>query len=477
MAGTTETGQAEISHLDQRNRRNRSIRDAVSTSLFSKASTAILQFASLPIAARILGREEFGIYATVSTAIFAVAMLQLGVGPALAKGISEAFSKGDQSREASYYRNGAILLVALIFAGLSVVMLLLEFVPIAVLFGETYAPWEAEMKSALTCGALLMAGQLIVAHTDRVREGYMEAASVNFSSAIGSLIGAGAVAIGVFYFPSVPFLLAATYLPQILARLANTGLLLRKRPYLISRAGRLNRFMMRDLVRDGLSFSATSFLVFAVEFGLCALLVGRWLGPADVAVFHVLMALNTAFTGLLNMVGTPIWAAIIDAKDRVDIEWTRETIRRYRLYMIAIAGSAGVGLVTLGPLLLPIWYGGEFIADRLVFTTFALFLFVAGWRRIHRTLAIGFGQISSTVAPITGGLALGVILAIVGLTALGLPGVFLGLATGAFLLPGLILPRLIRQSIITLEDLESESQSVETRIVPKSRKPQTAGSA
>ncbi|MEM6917352.1 MAG: oligosaccharide flippase family protein, partial [Verrucomicrobiota bacterium] len=81
----------------KRESRNRSIRRAISTSLGSKLTTAILQFVSLPIAARILGKEEFGIYATVSLAVLSVIALQLGVGPALARGISEAHAKSDSS--------------------------------------------------------------------------------------------------------------------------------------------------------------------------------------------------------------------------------------------------------------------------------------------------------------------------------------------------------------------------------------------
>lgn len=451
MDATPDTFRGGVSRVQQRSRRNRSIRDAISTSLASKAGTAVLQFASLPIAARVLGREEFGIYATVSTAVFAVAMLQLGVGPALAKGISEASSKGDRNREASYYQNGAVLLGLLVLAGFAVSALLLTFVPMTMLFGETYTPWVPEMKSALWCGAVLMAGQLLVAHTDRVREGYMEAATVNASSALGSLTGALIVAVGIFRIPSVEFLLLAIFLPNILTRLINTAFLLRKRPYLISSRGKLDRSIMRELVQDGLSFSATSFLVFAIEFGVCALLVGRWLGPSDVALFHVLMALSTAFAGLLKMVGTPIWAALIDARESSDISWARVTIRRYRRYMLILAGGAGLGLVALGPLLLPVWYGEEFTAPRILFVAHAAFLFASGWRRVHRTIAIGFGMITRVVLPVTSGLVLEILFAFAGLHLLGLPGLFFGLALGALLIPGWVLPKMIYQALNSLQ--------------------------
>lgn len=445
MDDTAEPSKEPPCDQGLRSRRNRSVKSAISTSLASKVSTAVLQLASLPVAARVLGREEFGIYATVSTVIVAVAMLQLGVGPALAKGISEASAEDDKKREASFYRTGAVLIGLLILGGFGIVSCVLTFTPITILFGETYAPWQSQMTSALWCGAILMAGQLLVAHTDRVREGYMEAASVNASSGLGNLCSALIVALGISHFPSVEFLLLSIFLPNIIARLVNTALLLRKRPYLISTPGGFSREIMKILIRDGISFTATSFVVFMVEFGVCALLVGRWLGPSEVALFHVLKALRTAFLGFLKMVGTPVWAALIDARKQDDQDWTQTAIRRYRFYLLTLSAAAGVVLIALGSYLLPLWYGEEFGASRLIFAALAAFLFATGWRFIHRTIAIGLGQLSETVRPILFGLAAELTLAVIGLNWLGLAGLFFGLALGIFLVPGWILPMKIHR--------------------------------
>ena len=93
----------------------------------------------------------------------------------------------------------------------------------------------------------------------------MEASVVNAWAAAGNLAGAVIVFSGVTSFPSVSFLLLAVFGPNIGARLISTALLLKKRPWLIRRAAP-SRTAMGVLIRDGISFSATSVVVYFVEF-------------------------------------------------------------------------------------------------------------------------------------------------------------------------------------------------------------------
>ncbi|MEM0897299.1 MAG: lipopolysaccharide biosynthesis protein [Verrucomicrobiota bacterium] len=426
-----------------RERRNRSIRRAISTSLGSKLTTAILQFVSLPIAARILGKEEFGIYATVSLAVLSVIALQLGVGPALARGISEAHAKSDSRAEARLYFNGGVLVIALAAISLAIVAAILLVLPIPVLFGEKYAAWERVMIPALWIGAALTVAQIVVGHTDRVLEGYMEASVVNAWNAGGNLLAAVVLVAGIHSFPSVTFLLLAVFVPNILARAVSTVFLLRKRPHLKLQLSSWDKTTLLELLKDGTSFSATASVVRIVEVNVCALLVGRFLGPGEVAVFQVLIFIMVAFTGQVMMVGTPLWAAIVNAKADADYHWIRSAARRYYLFLGLIALTATGGLVLLGPSLLPLWFGEEFVADRMVFAGFSLFLVAVGWRQVNRYLSIGLGKLHQTISSILWGTVIGLLLGTAGLMTAGMGALFAGMALGILILPGRKLPQLV----------------------------------
>lgn len=416
----------------------------------------LLQFGSLPIAARVLGREEFGIYATVSLAVFMVAMLELGIGPALARGISEASAKGDRRREGLLYINGAMLLAGLAVVGALVAAVVLATVPIPVLFGEKYAPFVDTMRPALWLGVALMVGQITVEMTDRVREGYMEAGAVNTWGAVGNLGGAVAVFLGVQFQPSVSFLLLAVFGPNILARGISTVVLLRRRPWLISRKARPDRAVMGSLVKDGLGYSATSFGVYLVEYSLCAVIVGRVSGPADVAVFHIMMSITTAFVGLLVMVGRPMWAAVVDATESGDHEWLISVTRRYYLFLGALTGCAATTLIAFGPWLIHFVYGAEFQVGRFLFVGHALFIFALGWRRVNRYLLIGLDMIRQTVAPVLVGLVTGLAVGVAGMTQWGLGALFAGMGLCTILITGLKLQALIAKALGDLDKAPSD---------------------
>lgn len=451
-------------HEERRGVRNRSIRRAISMSLASKASTAVLQFVSLPVAARTMGREEFGIYATVSMAVLLVLVLQMGIGPALSRGISVASVHEDRDKEGVLYWNGVWLVIFLVSVGLIAGSLLISLAPVSALFGEKYAPWEVEVKSGVWTGLVLIAGLFLVSHTDRVREGYMEADTVNAWGAGGNLAGALIVLCGVHAFPTIPFLLIAVYGPNIIARVLNTFFLWRKRPYLLLRKNaQFDGEVMRELVGDGISFSATTFLVYLVEFGLCTLLVGRFRGPGDVAIFQVLMSLTTAFEGLLSMVGTPVWAALVDAKKQCDRDWMMATIRKYYRYLFVLTAGAAGGAVSLGPLVIPLWYGEEFAVGRAVLAGHAFFLAALGWREVNRFVTVGLDLLPVTVGPILGGVALSLVLGVAGLHFAGLWGLFAGLGLGVVFVPGWVLPVQIRGQVRASEGVAEQEELVAVR--------------
>jgi len=436
-----------MSKDESRRRRKRSVFQAVGTSLISKGSSSVLQFISLPLAARVLGREEFGIYATISVSLYAVTMLQIGVGPALARGIAEAVARSDRERERRLYQTGAAMVIALSMVAVVAVGLVISAVPVATLFGAAYAKWESVLMPALWTGVVLLAVDLIARHTDRVREGYMEAAVANAWVAAGNLIGAVVVFAGIHFFPSPRFILLAVFLPNILMRLTNTVFLLRKRPWLVRPLCRPERKEAVEMLKDGLFFAATTSVVTLVEIKLCGLLIGRMLGPADVAIHFVLMSITTAFSGMLIMVGTPLWAAIVDARAKGDRDWLAAATRRYYQYLALMAAMASVTLVGFGPLLVPLLYGEEFSAGRLLFSGHALFLFAIGWRHVNRYVAIGLDSLPATVAPILVGLGVGFCIGVFGLKIYGLWALYAGLAVGTLAVAGVVLPRLVWRKI------------------------------
>jgi O-antigen/teichoic acid export membrane protein len=379
-------------------RRNRSIRLAVVTSFLSKAGTVLLQLLSIPIAVRVLGREEFGLYTTVNLTLSAVALLQVGVGPALTHGLTRARAAGDGPRQRELGSTAFFLMTGIaLLAGLALAAVLL-LVPLPAIYGEAFAGKEGALRPALWTGLGLFLLLFVLNLTERVREGHLEVASNNLWGAAGNVMAALFVGIGVWWVPQVWYLVIAVHGAMVLGKLCNTLTLWRKHPLMLPSPGYFRPAEARHLFSDGLAFSTCCLITGIVEFNLCGWMVGRAGGPADVALYGVFISLTIMQLGFVVMLSTPTWPAVAEALARDDIPWARKAAKRLYLFGAAFALCSASGLIVVGPWALSVWLGKEFSnIGRPLLACYGLYFVAHVWRHLNHAMMIGTGQVSKLV--------------------------------------------------------------------------------
>ncbi|BCX47072.1 hypothetical protein HAHE_09800 [Haloferula helveola] len=375
-------------------RRDRSIRLAVVTSFVSKAGTGLLQLLAIPLAVRVMGRAEFGIYTSVSLALSTVHLLEVGIGPALAHGISSTGASGDIAKRralastAFFLMLGMALLTGLVLGGV------LATLPIDTLFGDDYAGTGDVMRPALWLGLGLFMMLFLLNLTDRMREGLLEVAKTNMWGAFGNVLAAALVAGGIWFFPQVWYLVLAIHGSVVMAKLCNTVGLWRGHPNLIPRLKLFDRSIARHLIGDGFAFATCCLLVGVVEFNFCGWLVGRDGGPEEVALYGPLIALTIMQLGFVIMLSTPTWPAVSEALARGDHDWARGAARKLYLYGGGIALASATGIILIGPWGMHLWLGDEFSAvGRPVLAAYAFYFAAHVWRHLNHALMIGTGQV------------------------------------------------------------------------------------
>lgn len=375
-------------------RRDRSIRLAVLTSILSKGGTALLQLLAIPLAVRVMGREEFGLYTSVGLTLSTIVLLEVGVGPALAHGLSEARAKGDGEKARRLVSTALVLIVGLaLIAGL-ILASVLALVPIPKLFGPEYAGMESLMRPALWMGLVLFLLIFILNLTDRLREGLLEVARTNAWGAAGNVLAAVSVAIGVWFVPEVWFLVLAIHGSVVLAKLGNTVMLWRKHPDLLPSLRGFDRGTARHLFTDGAAFATCCLLVGVVEYNFCTWMVGQLHGPSQVALYGVFVTLSVMQLGFVIMLSTPTWPAVAEALARGDLEWARKAGKKLYLYGLAFATCSFIGMVSLGPWALEVWLGEKFAGiPRGLLAAYSFYFVAHVWRHINHALMIGTGQV------------------------------------------------------------------------------------
>ncbi|WP_035605457.1 oligosaccharide flippase family protein [Haloferula sp. BvORR071] len=424
--------------------RDRSIKLAVVTSFLSKAGTALFQLLSIPLAARVLGREEFGLYTTVNMTLAMVALLQIGVGPSLAHGLSAAKAKGDGKQAGELASTAFFVMIGMaLLAGLILASLLL-LVPLPQLFGQGFAGKESALRPALWVGLGLFLLLFVLNLTERVREGLLEASVNNIWGALGNVLAAIAVGTGIFFIPQVWYLVLAVHGSVVTAKVCNTAALWRKHPEIRPAWAQFRPAIGKHLFSDGLAFSACTLVTGYVEYSFCGWLVGHVNGPAATALYGVFVSMTIMQLGFVMMLSTPTWPAVAEALARGDNHWAKRAARRLYLYGSGFALCSFGGLVLLGPLLLPLWLGKEFAdTPRTLIACYATYFVAHVWRHLNHAMMIGSGQIGRLARVQFVESALVAIAAIIGLRYGGMGTMLLCMATVIFAVTGCILPRLV----------------------------------
>jgi len=436
--------------LTHAKRRDRSIRLAVLTSFLSKAGTILLQFLAIPIAVRVMGREEFGIYNSVSLALATVALLEIGIGPALAHGLSKANATNDALSRKQLASTAFFMMVGLALMAGATLATVLSTVPLTTMFGDKFEGLDPVMRPALWLGLGLFLMLFVLNLTDRLREGLLEVAATNIWGAVGNIIAASAVAIGVGFFKikEVWFLVLAIHGAVVIAKLLNTIALWSKHRDLIPSPRHVKPGVARHLFGDGLAFSTCCLLTGMVEYNLCGWMVGHESGPSMVALYGIFVSLTVMQMGFVVMISRPTWPAVAEAIAREDRRWARNASNRLYLYGAGFALCSATGLVLIGPWALELWLGESFSnISRGMLAAYGVYAVAHIWRHLNHSLMIGVGKVNR-LARVQ--LMETFILAVAAWAALRFGGVgpmLISMATTIFLVTGWVLPRMVASEL------------------------------
>jgi O-antigen/teichoic acid export membrane protein len=85
--------------------------------VIARVLSSVVTLISLPLAVRYLGAERFGVWATITSTVVFLNLLDLGVASTLANHIARSFALGGKEYAARYVTNALVLTSAI--AGIS----------------------------------------------------------------------------------------------------------------------------------------------------------------------------------------------------------------------------------------------------------------------------------------------------------------------------------------------------------------------
>ncbi len=302
---------------------------AVATSLLSKAGSVVLQLVAVPVAIGVLGFEKYGVFAALTAAWACLSLSGIGVGPGLTKAIARTHAAGDEPGEAAYFTTALLLLsIAGVLAG-AVVFGVLTYIPAISLFGKGFADYQSVIITCAPLMGVLICAETVLGVVERTQAGYQEMHRANLWGAAGNMGGGLLLLLGIHHFPTVPFLVISVLGMPTFARLCNAVQLIGwHRAYLRKHAVRFSGRKAKELLGDGMSFTASQSIAPLLMREGAKLLASHVGGPAAAGILTVLNNISTFLGSFVVMISAPLWPALMDAAARHDYAWFNAARRR-----------------------------------------------------------------------------------------------------------------------------------------------------
>ena len=420
-------------------------------SLAGTAVTTLVGLAIVPLLVSRMGKDFYGLWATVFSLTPWIALLDMGMVGGLVVAIAEANGRDD--------REGAAAGFSSAFFSLALAGVLASVALAAVV---AFAPWESVVhlpaglsRSSVTAGVALVgvvaALSLPLGLVTQAWTGYQKAFVATSFTAGGSLLSLALLVAAVRLGGSPFAVFAAGSLAGFVAGLASLAFLSRAMPWMRPSPRRVSRPAFRRLLGTATPlylFQIGSLLVNQSQRPLLSASAG--LGVT--AEYDLLARIYVLAITLITVSSASFAPTFRESLERGDGEWMRKTFWRLVRLRMAAAAALCLGIVLGGNAVLRLWLGRQDFQFALpVWLTLAALILAAVWASPFFELLTILDRIWPQVAvvlvqgPLTVGLTwyLG--------SRYGVLGALLALVTPTVVVSGWVIPALAWNTVRTQE--------------------------
>jgi O-antigen/teichoic acid export membrane protein len=346
------------STIESSRRRYKKIFEGAASAIVSKGAVLVVNAISLPIAVRYLGAVQFGIWATITTTLSLLLVLDLGIANTLTNLISEAYAREDRDL-AGQYATTAFWLIMLVAAGLGLIGLLAwPFLRWDVVFHVDPASRGVVSRAVAVAYAVFLFG-MPAGLAAKMLGGYQELRAANLFAAAGSVGSLFGVIATVHLHGGLESLVGVSSGAMIVSSgVCLLWLWTRHKPWLAPWPRNLSRSVSRRLMHSGSEFFVIQ-LAGLLAFNSDNLVIAHYAGPAEVTPYTVTWRLVSYAAALQTIMIPALWPAYAEAFVRGDLDWVRKTFRRVMILTMGVALACCIVFFFWGKALIKLWAGTD----------------------------------------------------------------------------------------------------------------------
>jgi O-antigen/teichoic acid export membrane protein len=339
-------------------RRYRRILEAGASALLSKGAALLVNLISLPIVVRYLGPVQFGIYASISTTLSLLLVLDLGIANALTNLISEAYAREDKHMARASFATAFWMMTTIATVLGFIGWVTWQFVSWDSIFHVDSLEGEIVARAAGVAYAVFLVG-MPTGLVTKLLAGYQELRTANLFAGAGSIASLAGVILVTRLHGGLAPLVGASVGPLVAANAVCLLWVWRfHRPWLTPWPSSISREAGRRLLQTGSEFFLIQ-IAGLVVFNSDNLIIAHYAGPAEVTPYNVTWRLVGYASVLQTLMMPALWPAYAEAFVRGDYFWVRATFRRVMLATMGVALACCVVFMFAGRFLIRHWAGAD----------------------------------------------------------------------------------------------------------------------
>lgn len=404
----------KLGGLSWKQTRGERIAAAISSGAAVRIVSSLVSLMSIPLAVRYLGAERFGIWATITSTVAFLNLLDLGIASTLTNQIARSYAMGDKDYAARSATNALALTVSVACGAGAMLALLWPHIEWTFLFGVAPTVPRGEVSSTIAVAAALMLIGLPASLAGRIFAGYQQVHLNNVVVACGTIGNLFGLLLGVWLRVSMPwlFLMSAGCLTfcNLAALMAHWWL----KPWLRPRRAHLALSSACELLSSGSGFFLIQ-VAGVVVFSSDNVVVGHYLGSAQVTPYNLAWRL-VGLTAVLQSLAFPaLWPAYAEACVRQDVAWIRRTFRLVMRAAVALNLLLAGVFIAFGKTAIRWWAGGAAVPSTTLLASMALWAVISGCMSAESCLlaAVGRTRLQGVLSIIAAAVNLGLSIALV----------------------------------------------------------------
>ncbi|MEQ8387120.1 MAG: hypothetical protein RLP16_00035 [Alphaproteobacteria bacterium] len=312
---------------------------------------------TVPLTVDYLGAERYGLWMTISSLVFFLALANLGLDTSLLNRLTAAHGRDDTAGQHRAISNAFVLLCGIALVMAMLFLAVYPYVPWAQVFNVTTDQAAREAGPAMLAFVACVLAGLPLGVVTQTQVGFQEGFINGIWESAGRLASLAGILLVIYLEGGLVWLVLATAGIPLVASFVN-GLVLfgRRRPHLRPRLDLFHWGEALDLTRQGVLFFSL-IAVNAVAFWSDNLIAAHILGPEAVTDYAVAFRMFSLAAVVVALLVNPFWPAFGEAQARGEGAWAARAFgRTVKLALVLTTGFAIV-FVVFGSDILRLWVG------------------------------------------------------------------------------------------------------------------------